>query len=74
MPINHDLTTVQRFDKIIKPSQDKREYRGILLSNQLKCLLISDLSTDKSAASLDVFVGSMHEPKELPGLAHFCEQ
>ena len=36
-------------------------------------MLVSDPSTDKSAASLDVNIGSMSDPKELPGLAHFCE-
>ena len=36
-------------------------------------MLVSDPSTDKSAASLDVNIGSMCDPKELQGLAHFCE-
>ena len=39
----------------------------------LKVLLISDPSTDKSAAALDVHVGSMSDPVHVPGLAHFCE-
>jgi insulysin len=36
-------------------------------------MLISDTDTDHSAASLSVAVGSLSEPKDLPGLAHFCE-
>lgn len=36
-------------------------------------LLISDPTTDKSAASLDVHVGSMSDPWEVPGVAHFLE-
>ena len=36
-------------------------------------LLISDPTTDKSAASLDVHVGSMSDPWEIPGLCHFLE-
>ena len=63
----------KRFGDIIKPSLDKREYRGILLDNELKCILISDPTTDRSVASMDVNVGAMHS-KDLPGLAHFCEQ
>jgi hypothetical protein len=36
-------------------------------------LLISDPTTDKSAAALDVRVGHLSDPAELPGLAHFLE-
>jgi secreted Zn-dependent insulinase-like peptidase len=36
-------------------------------------MLISDPDADKSAASLDVHVGSAYEPKEIGGLAHFLE-
>ena len=36
-------------------------------------LLISDPTTEKSAAALDVHIGSMSDPPNLPGLAHFCE-
>ena len=72
--IQDNPNLIQRFDNITKSSQDRREYRGVLLNNQLKCLLISDPLKIISAASIDVHAGSMLEPKELPGLAHFCEQ
>lgn len=36
-------------------------------------LLVSDPETDKSSAALDVGVGSLCDPKEVPGLAHFLE-
>ncbi|XP_046746475.1 LOW QUALITY PROTEIN: insulin-degrading enzyme-like [Diprion similis] len=62
-----------RFDDIIKSQNDERLYRGLILPNKMKVLLISDSTTDKSAASLDVNVGTMSDPAELPGLAHFCE-
>lgn len=68
-----NMKLVQRFDNIIKSSQDKRLYRGLLLDNELKCLIVSDPSTDRSAASVDVHAGYMLDPKEFPGLAHFCE-
>ncbi|XP_063543756.1 insulin-degrading enzyme [Cydia strobilella] len=63
----------KRYDDIIKSQEDKREYRGLELSNRLKVLLVSDPTTDKSAAALDVNVGYLSDPEELPGLAHFCE-
>lgn len=47
----------ERFENIKKSQQDKRLYRGLKLSNGLKALLISDPTTDKSAASLAVYVG-----------------
>ena len=36
-------------------------------------MLISDERTDLAAAALDVEVGSLSDPADLPGLAHFCE-
>jgi hypothetical protein len=64
---------IKTFENIIQSSQDKRQYRGLLLDNGLKCLLISDPFTDRSAAAVDVHAGYMLDPKEFPGLAHFCE-
>ena len=68
-----NLKLVRTYENIVKSSQDQRLYRGLLLDNQLKCLLISDPKTDRSAASVDVHSGYMVDPKEFPGLAHFCE-
>ncbi|CAN6669000.1 A-factor-processing enzyme [Trichomonascus vanleenenianus] len=56
-----------------RPSLDDREYRVITLPNQLEALLIHDPEIDKGSAALDVNVGSFADPKDLPGLAHFCE-
>ncbi|KAL8489852.1 hypothetical protein ACS0TY_025656 [Phlomoides rotata] len=58
-------------EEIIKPRNDKREYRRIVLQNNLHVLLISDADTDKCAASMDVRVGSFSDPEGLGGLAHF---
>ncbi|KAF7987713.1 hypothetical protein HCN44_003576 [Aphidius gifuensis] len=63
----------QRWNDIRKSPNDKRDYRGLILSNDMKILLISDPTTDKSAASMDVNVGHMSDPWDVPGLAHFCE-
>jgi insulysin len=37
------------------------------------CLLISDPDADKSGATMSVNVGSLEDPMERQGLAHFCE-
>lgn len=60
---------------IEKPLLDDRHYRFIKLdSNDLHVLLINDPTTDRSAASLDVHVGSFADKQYgVPGLAHFCE-
>ncbi|KAF9000402.1 Metalloenzyme, LuxS/M16 peptidase-like protein [Cyathus striatus] len=58
---------------IIKSDQDQREYRVIQLENGLQATLVHDPDTDKAAASLDVAVGHLFDPDDMPGLAHFCE-
>ncbi|XP_043685976.1 insulin-degrading enzyme isoform X1 [Vespula pensylvanica] len=64
---------IEKRYEITKSPNDKRLYRGLLLSNKMKVLLISDSTTDKSAAAMDVNIGYMSDPDDLPGLAHFCE-
>ncbi|WP_101757468.1 insulinase family protein [Oceanicoccus sp. KOV_DT_Chl] len=59
--------------QIIKSDNDTREYRYIELPNQLKVLIVSDVNVEKSAASLDVHVGSQQDPIDAQGLAHFLE-
>lgn len=60
---------------IEKPLLDDRSYRFIKLNqNNLHVLLINDPKADKSAASLDVNVGSFGDRQyNVSGLAHFCE-
>lgn len=38
-----------------------------------KVCCVSDPDTDKSSAAVNVNVGSLADPDEFPGLAHFCE-
>ena len=52
---------------------DPRSYRGLILANGLRVLLTSYPNAAKAAASMDVQVGYMTDPQQLPGLAHFCE-
>ncbi|KAF8205797.1 Metalloenzyme, LuxS/M16 peptidase-like protein [Mycena galopus ATCC 62051] len=56
-----------------KSAQDDRDYRLIRLENGLEAMLVHDAKADKAAASLDVAVGHLHDPDDMPGLAHFCE-
>lgn len=58
---------------IIKSPNDHREYRAVTLPNGLIAVLVSDPSTDKSAAALSVYRGSYDDPEGRAGLAHFLE-
>ncbi|WP_250657718.1 insulinase family protein [Alkalimarinus coralli] len=59
--------------QIVQSPNDDRAYKAITLPNELEVLLISDKSTDKAAAALDVKVGSGSDPENYEGLAHFLE-
>lgn len=43
---------------IIRSPEDKREYRALHFTNGLKAMLVSDPTTDKSSAALDVHIGN----------------
>ncbi|XP_054654801.1 insulin-degrading enzyme isoform X2 [Dunckerocampus dactyliophorus] len=58
---------------IIRSPEDKRVYRGLEFKNGLRAMLISDPTTDKSSSALDVHIGSLSDPTNIAGLAHFCE-
>lgn len=55
------------------PKDDNREYRYFVLENGMKCLIYNDPEGDREGAAVSVRVGSLTNPKELPGLAHFLE-
>lgn len=57
----------------VKGRADTRDYRYLQLDNGLQVLLVSDPEADKAAASLSVAAGTLAEPEEWPGLAHFLE-
>jgi len=58
---------------LVQSENDSRRYQSLTLPNQLKVLLVSDPHTDKSAASLDINIGSRQDPSDYQGLAHFVE-
>lgn len=67
------ISTQSAFAVVEKSPTDKRDYLAFTLPNQMKVLVISDPTTDKAAASVDVNVGSNANPKSRLGLAHFLE-
>ncbi len=58
---------------IVKSPADDRDYAAFTLPNGLGVVVVSDPTTDKAAASLDVHVGSGSDPEGREGLAHFLE-
>lgn len=56
-----------------KPASDKRLYQFFTLPNGLQVVNVQDTSTTQTAFSVAVDAGSLDNPKNLPGLAHFCE-
>jgi nardilysin len=60
---------------IISSLSDKREYRIITLENGIEAVLVKIPSGQSSKAAISVAVkaGSMDEPDEFGGLAHFVE-
>ncbi|PAJ73705.1 peptidase M16 [Pseudoalteromonas sp. NBT06-2] len=54
-------------------NNDSRTYQSLTLNNGLKVLLIQDLDSEKSAASLTVNAGNFDDPEDRQGLAHFLE-
>ena len=59
MPDNNEKIN-RVINDVIKSPEDARQYRGLELTNGMKVLLISDLTTDKSSAALDVHIGQMN--------------
>lgn len=68
-----DVLTNPKDIVLEKPLIDHREYRYVKLNNKIQAVVVSDAKADKAAACLAVGVGSLHERKDVQGLAHFCE-
>ena len=65
-------THLQTADFLLAKS-DHREYRSLSLANGLRVLVISDTAAQRSAATLDLAIGSSSDPVEAQGLAHYLE-
>ena len=74
VPAKDGLPPYAIYTKSVEQSpNDDRAYRLIMLENGLEAMIVSDPKTDKAAAAMDVKVGHLSDPEDLPGLAHFCE-
>jgi len=58
---------------IEKSENDIKSYENYTLDNGLEVVLIHDPGADQGAASLDVKVGQLQDPKNRQGLAHYLE-
>jgi len=56
-----------------KAPTDRSEFRHLVLDNGLRVILLSDPDLNKSSAAMAVGVGSLSDPKERQGTAHFLE-
>lgn len=74
VPQNHLIPPYNLFTRPVEKSQvDDRQYSVIRLENGLTAMLVHDPCTENAAASLNVAVGHLSDPDDMPGLAHFCE-
>ncbi|NCH86905.1 pitrilysin [Cronobacter dublinensis] len=60
-------------DTIRKSDRDNREYQAIRLDNGMVVLLVSDPQAVKSLSALVLPVGSLEDPDDHLGLAHYLE-
>ncbi|MBJ3813826.1 pitrilysin [Shimwellia pseudoproteus] len=60
-------------DTIHKSDKDNRQYQAIRLDNGMVVLLVSDPDAVKSLSALVVAVGSLEDPDNHLGLAHYLE-
>ncbi len=56
-----------------KATTDRSEYRHLVLDNDLRVVLLSDPDLNKSSAAMAIAAGSLMDPADRQGLAHFLE-
>ena len=60
-------------ETIRKSDHDPRSYQAITLNNGMTVLLVSDKDAPKSLAALTLPIGSLDDPNQQLGLAHYTE-
>ncbi|SES84414.1 pitrilysin [Thorsellia anophelis] len=68
---NHTWTVLP--NKINKSPADNRDYQAIKLANGMTVLLVSDPKATRSLGVLALPIGSLDDPKDQQGLAHYLE-
>jgi protease III len=71
--IENKLARPVLLEKVQQSDRDKRQYEVIELSNKMRVLLVSDPNAVKSLGSLALPVGSLQDPQNQQGLAHYAE-
>jgi insulysin len=69
-PKEHQSASVE---SLLAAERQVPDIRRIVLPNELQVLLVSDPKADRAAASMSVGVGSLSDPQDHPGMAHFLE-
>ena len=57
----------------IQGDADWRKFKAFQLENGVTCVVVNDKESKTTAMSCVVEVGAASDPRELSGLAHFCE-
>lgn len=65
--------SIEILPPVIKGKSDWREYRALRLQNGVTCMVVNDKESKTTAMSCAVAVGAAADPREMSGLAHFCE-
>jgi insulysin len=60
-------------NNVFRSINDKSDYKLVTLDNEMKIFFIKNEKTNVSCAHMVVDVGSVDNPKDLDGLAHFLE-
>lgn len=68
-----NASKVNFLDKVNQSKRDNRQYKVIVLPNKMRVLLVSDLKAVKSLGSLALPIGSLQDPSNQQGLAHYTE-
>ena len=59
--------------QINRSLHDHRDYRYFKLQNNIKVLVVKDEHSKTSSANCYVKSGSLNDPDDVNGIAHFCE-
>ncbi|WP_176700248.1 pitrilysin [Gilliamella sp. App2-1] len=71
--IENKLARPVLLERVQQSDRDNRQYEVIEMTNQMRVLLVSDPNAVKSLGSLALPVGSLQDPKDQQGLAHYTE-
>lgn len=74
----NDVTKVENTkdlitEDVISSPSDSRHFRYLILTNQMRVLLVSDATSAKAAVAVDFAGGSNADPQDFPGIAHLLE-